>query len=135
MDQSINKVEYFKNGVKYELKEIKSVELNKNILGLFNDSEQVISLIVTEEFISEFKKNNEGIEVTFDELTTLKSKELGSYRIRKLLIPISSKNVGNENPSFVIIFVANEKGYITGPLGCPNGYKYIRGIKKSLNID
>jgi hypothetical protein len=135
MEFSINKIEYFKNGIKHELKDFNNLDVKKNILGLFNGTEQVIKLLVSEDFISDFIKNNEGIEVTFHEMTTLESKHLGKYKLIKLLIPLSGKYIGKESSPSVIIFVADQKGYFTGPLGCPDGYQFVIGLKKSLNIN
>lgn len=132
MDISSFKILYFKNGQEIELDNYQSEKIIQNISKLFLGADQIIQQIVSEDFIKQVKEENEVIEISFTNVIELKSEKLGSYKIKKLLIPLSGDYVGNEEFPSVIIFAANDKGYITGPLGCSFGLEYIENIKIEL---
>lgn len=132
MDKSSYTINYFNNGEPIIIDNHNRDEFISNVTELFFNTNEVIRQIVTSDLITEIKKENECIEVVFDNLITVKSKKLGNFKIKKILVPLSGKYIGNQESPSAIILIANDKGYITGPLGCKNGLQYVEGIKRAL---
>lgn len=132
MDKSTYTIQYFNNGETVTVDCHIPNEFIANISELFYNTDEMIQLIVTQDLINSIKKENKCIEVVYDNLISVKSKKLGSFKIKKILIPLSGKYIGNQESPSAIIFIANDKGYITGPLGCKNCLQFVEGIKYAL---
>jgi len=125
-------VEYFNKGEVILLDKYQEDDFAFNINGIIRATDERIQLIVTKDLITQLKEENECIEISFSKLLKVRSKKLGILRVEKLLVPLSGKYIGDELSPSGIVFIADEKGYVTGPLGCKNCLKYIKAIKKSI---
>jgi len=129
----IKEVKYIKKGESQVINNYDSNELLTNLQDLIYYSDEYISLYITTDIIKTVK-SVEAVEISFKKNTKIKSKHLGKYNISKILIPLSGDYVGDPGSPSVIIFLSNENGYISGPLGCSSGLQYTEKIKEALNI-
>jgi len=92
------------------------------IAELFKGTSDMLRVRVDDDRINDIRNKERAIEIVFDELQTFKSKDLGSFSIRRLFVPLTGDYVGDaKNPS-ATLFPANDDGFMSGPLENPNGY-------------
>lgn len=103
------------------------------INAILKNAVQPISLIVTPEYIEEIKGETECIEITFGKSRTFTIGNSTRTGIKKILIPFTGRLVGDENSPTAIIFIANESGYLTGPIGCTDCLEFIKDLKNLIN--
>jgi hypothetical protein len=108
------------------------VELNKLLESLFYNTDDMMKLHVDSSRIFQIMKNETGIEVSFSKERLFASKEFGSYKIKKLLIPFTGDFAGNEQSQVVTIFPADE-GFFSGPLRNLNGYNDLIKLQKMIS--
>lgn len=132
MNDSDLSLTYFNKGKAIVIKEYEKEVLMDKITELISSLNQPISLIVTKELIDKIKNDDECLEIIFDRPTVFKLGNNRKMEISKLLIPLSGKYVGNEKSPSDIIFLGNNDGYITGPMGCKDCLGTVITIKKII---
>jgi len=128
------KIFYFEKGKLIEIKNEKLdlSELNQLLKSMFSNTDDMLKLHVDSLRISQIMKNETGIEITFSEERLFNSKEFGSYKIRKLLIPFTGEFVGNEQSPVITIFAADTK-YFSGPLRNSNGFNELNKLRQMID--
>ena len=59
------------------------------ITELFNGTSDMLRVRVDDDRINDIRNKERAIEIVFDELQTFKSKDLGSFSIRRLFVPLT----------------------------------------------
>ena len=128
----IERITYYCQGKSERIADFDAEALSQNIINLISSADDKMRLYVSSDLIKEVKKENESVEIRFTSICAFESKLLGKYKLKGLLIPLCGKYVGDESSPSAIIFVANQKGYISGPLGISAGLPYVNGIRASI---
>ena len=127
------KIIYFNAG-KENKTEISKPDQNKIfqiLTKLFSNCDEAFKLYISEERINEIKKNDSGVEIFLGKSTVYKTKSLGNYKVKKIMLPFTGDFAGDEKSSEVTIF-AGEKEYFTPPLISKNGFKDVIELKKII---
>jgi hypothetical protein len=127
------KIIYF-NGGKENKTEISKPDqkiISQILTKLFSNCHEALKLYIDEERIKETKKTDSGVEIFLGKTIVYKTKSLGNYKVKKIMIPFTGDFAGDEKSSEVTIF-AGEKEYFTPPLISKNGFKYVIELEKII---
>jgi hypothetical protein len=95
------------------------------IAELFEGTSDMLRVRVDDDRINDIRTKERAIEIVFDQLQTFKSNDLGSFSIRRLFIPVTGDYVGDPTTPSATLFPADDDGFMSGPLGNPNGYNVL----------
>lgn len=111
------KIYLYDKGIKSEIKLSSSEqsELPGIIHEMFSDINSEMRLHVDTERAESIKNENKACEIVFDEEISLKTKNKGSYKIQRLMIPLSGDLSGDPNENRIIFLTGNPE-YSGSPL-------------------
>lgn len=120
------KLYYYKGDSIDEIKN--SPEIAKKIEELIFETTEILKLLVSSERVEMIKSNETCIEVIFEKRIRVNSKKLGSFKIDRLLIPLSGDFIGTEKSPVITIFLG-DKNYMSGPLRNYNGLEKLNQLR------
>lgn len=83
---------------------------------LFSGTDDMLRVRVTEQMVERIRSTETALEFVFDKPTAFTSRTKGKYSVRRLLLPLSGDYAASDKSSLSTVFVANEEGFISGPL-------------------
>ncbi|GEM_PF-2518887 len=89
---------------------------------LFAGTNDMLRVHVSEDLVEGIRKGEVALEFQFDEPTEFASPAQGTYSLQRLLFPMTGDYAGSAQDPVVTVFMANDQGFITGPLCSPNGH-------------
>jgi len=88
---------------------------------LFAGTNDMLRVHVSEDVVEGIRKGELALEFEFDEPTEFASPGQGIYSLERLLFPLTGDFAGSAQDSVVTVFMANDQGFITGPLSSTSG--------------
>jgi hypothetical protein len=127
------KIIYFNAGKenKTEISKSDQNKISQVLKKLFSNSDEAYKLYISDERINEIKKTDSGVEIFLGKSIVYKTKSLGNYKVKKIMIPFTGDFAGDEKSSEVTIF-AGEKEYFTPPLISKNGFKNVKELEQII---
>jgi len=124
------KVIYFNAGkeIKADISKSDQNKISQILTKLFSNCDEAYKLYISDDRINEIKKTDSGIEIFLGKSILYKTKSLGNYKVKKIMIPFTGDFAGDEKSSEVTIF-AGEKEYFTPPLISKNAFKNVRELE------
>ena len=95
-----------------------AMTLLRNVFAGTND---MLRVHVSEDLIEGIRKGASALEFAFDTPTEFASPGQGTYSLQRLLLPLTGDYAGSAQNPGVTVFMANDQGFITGPLSSPDG--------------
>ena len=128
------KIIYFSSGKvnKPEISKSDQIKISQILTKLFSNCDEAWKLYISDDRINEIKKSDSGVEIFLGKTIVYKTKSLGNYKIKKIMIPFTGDFAGSEKSSEVTIF-AGEKEYFTPPLISKNAFQNIIELKKIIS--
>ncbi len=83
---------------------------------LFAGTDDMLRVRVSDQLLDRIRTTETVLEFTFDKPSAFTSRTYGKYAVRRLLLPLTGDYAGSANDSVATVFVANEAGFISGPL-------------------
>ncbi|MGD0339345.1 MAG: hypothetical protein ABSB78_11215 [Bacteroidota bacterium] len=127
------KIKYFNNGQSgiVELNKDNSKKVFDELKNLIEGINDMARLVVDEERIDELRKNDEALEIEFDNEIEFNSKEFEQLKIKKILLPLSGDLAYTEDESAAVIFLGST-AYEPNPYLNLNGRSHISNLMKIL---
>lgn len=127
------KIIYFNAGKenKTEISKADQNKISQILTKLFSNCDEALKLYIDEERIKEIKKTDSGVEIFLGKTIVYKTKSLGNYKVRKIMIPFTGDFAWDEKSSEVTI-LAGEKEYFTPALRNSNGYRDVTELEKII---
>jgi hypothetical protein len=116
---------------KTEISKSDQNKISQILTKLFSNCDEALKLYIDEERIKEIKKTDSGVEILLGKSIVYKTKSLGNYKVKKVLIPFAGDYAADEKSSEVTIF-AGEKEYFTPALRNSKGYKDVIELEKII---
>jgi len=83
---------------------------------VFAGTDDMLRVRVTEELVGRIKTTESALEFVFDAPSEFTSRIHGKYAVTRLLLPLTGDFAGSGNDSVATVFVANDRGFVSGPL-------------------
>ena len=115
------KVFYHKGGKTVEYR-VSPADQNKTLAMLnevFAGTNDMLRVRVSDQLVDRIRTTETALEFVFDKPSAFASRTYGKYAVRRLLLPLTGDYAGSENDSVATVFVANDTGFISGPLRNP----------------
>lgn len=127
------KIKYFNSGQSeiVELNKDNSKKVFDELKNLIEGINDVARLVVDEERMDELRKNDEALEIVFDNEIEFNSKEFEQLKIKKILLPLSGDLAYTEDESAAVIFLGST-AYEPNPYLNLNGRSHISNLIKIL---
>jgi hypothetical protein len=134
MDKPLDmKIIYFSDGKENKTKISKpdQIKISQILTKLFSNCDEAFKLYISDERINEIKKTDSGVEIFLGKSIVYKTKSLGNYKVKKIMIPFTGDFARDEKSSEATIF-AGEKEYFTPPLISKNAFKSVTELEKII---
>ncbi len=101
--------------------------------NLFAGTNDMLRVHVGEDLIEGIRKGAIALEFEFDTPTEFASPAQGTYALQRLLLPLTGDYAGSAQDPVVTVFMANDQGFITGPLSSPDGRPVLLKLEDLLS--
>lgn len=133
-EQSDMTVIIFKGGKSfdYTLSLEDKERVNEIVRNIFLGIDQNLKLYFSEQRLKDFKNSEEVLEIIYSKPVVLTTKEFGSFKVKKIIFPLTGDFIGSANNPEITI-VTGEEGYDSTPLRNTSGYALLMHLKEFLN--
>jgi hypothetical protein len=100
---------------------------------LFRGVNDMLRIHVSETLVQRLRASETAIEFQFDPPREFISKARGKITVARLLLPLTGDYAAAGNDSVATLFVANERGFTSGPLRHPAGRSILLKLRDLLS--
>jgi len=100
---------------------------------LFAGTEEMLRVHVSDETIDAIRKTDTAVEFVFDTPVNFTSRMRGTFAVRRLLLPVTGDYAGSATDPVTTLFVADEQGFISGPLRNPVGRPLVLKLRELVS--
>jgi hypothetical protein len=128
-------IDYYRQGERTEVQLTPECgrQVPELLAGLMAGTTEMVRLLVSAERIESIR-NRSAIEFIFQDPRRFESRILGEQVLNRVLVPLDDSDyIGNPARPFVILFIANETGYLSGPLLNPNAFATVQEIRECIS--
>ena len=127
-------VTIFKNGrsFNYTLSPEDKEKVNEIVKNIFQGIDQNLKLYFSEQRLEKLINSEEVLEIIYTKPVLLKTKEFGSFSVKKIIFPLTGDFIGStKSPEITII--SGEEEYDSTPLRNTGGFVLLMQLKDFLS--
>jgi hypothetical protein len=100
---------------------------------VFAGTDDMLRVHVSEQLVGRIRTTETALEFVFDKPSEFASRKHGKYAVKRLLLPLTGDYAGTGNDSVATVFVANDAGFISGPLRNPQARPVLLKLQNLLS--
>jgi hypothetical protein len=99
---------------------------------LFAGTQDMLRVRVSDESVDAVRRTDTAMEFVFNTPAPFTSRMHGAFSVRRLVIPVTGDYAGSEMDPVATLFVADDQGFISGPLRNPAGRPLVLKLQSIL---
>jgi len=109
------------SATQHQITSVRQKKIESLLSDLFRGASDMYLVYVSESLVNRIRTSDSALEFVFDKPRQFTSTIKGKYTITRILLPLTGDYAGSATDPSAAVFVANDKGFITGPLRNPIG--------------